>query len=55
MASDDNINNFTPRAEQALKLAHAEAVRLGHNYIGTEHLLVGMKQLGEGEAEMVVS
>ncbi len=55
MASDDNINNFTPRAEQALKLAHAEAVRLGHNYIGTEHLLLGLILLGEGVAVMVLS
>jgi ATP-dependent Clp protease ATP-binding subunit ClpC len=51
MPSDDNINNFTQRAEQALKLAHAEAIRLGHNYIGTEHLLLGLIKHGEGVAE----
>ena len=55
MPSDDNINNFTQRAEQALKLAHAEAIRLGHNYIGTEHLLLGLILLGEGVAVMVLN
>jgi ATP-dependent Clp protease ATP-binding subunit ClpC len=55
MPSDDNINNFTQRAEQALKLAHAEALRLGHNYIGTEHLLLGLILLGEGVAVMVLN
>jgi ATP-dependent Clp protease ATP-binding subunit ClpA len=38
---------FTPRAKKVLELSLREAVRLGHNYIGTEHLLLGL--LGEGD------
>jgi ATP-dependent Clp protease ATP-binding subunit ClpA len=41
---------FTPRAKKVLELALDEARRLGHNYIGTEHLLLGIVRLGEGEA-----
>ncbi len=39
---------FTPRAKKTMELALREALGLGHNYIGTEHLLLGMLSLGEG-------
>ncbi len=35
------MNNFTPRAQQVLALARKEADRFNHNYVGTEHLLLG--------------
>jgi ATP-dependent Clp protease ATP-binding subunit ClpC len=41
---------FTPRAQRVLALARAEAHRLNHNYVGTEHLLLGLVQEGEGLA-----
>ena len=41
---------FTPRAKKALELAAEEARSLGHNYIGTEHLLLGLIREGEGIA-----
>ena len=42
--------NFTPRAQQVLALARKEADRLHHNYVGTEHLLLGLLWLGQGVA-----
>ncbi len=39
---------FTPRAEKVLELSLREALQLGHNYIGTEHLLLGLIREGEG-------
>ena len=36
------MNNFTPRAQQVLALARKEADRFHHNYVGTEHLLLGL-------------
>jgi ATP-dependent Clp protease ATP-binding subunit ClpC len=47
-------NNFTPRAQQALALARKEAESLKHNYIGTEHLLVGLIKIGQGLAASVL-
>ena len=51
---DDELNeclrHFTPRAAQALQLAAKEAVRLNHDYIGTEHVLLGILALGDGVA-----
>lgn len=44
------LKNFTPRAQQGLALAHKEAERLHHNFIGTEHLLLGLIKLGQGTA-----
>jgi ATP-dependent Clp protease ATP-binding subunit ClpA len=41
---------FTPRAKKVLELALREALSLGHNYIGTEHLLLGLVREGEGVA-----
>jgi ATP-dependent Clp protease ATP-binding subunit ClpC len=45
---------FTPRAKKALELAAEEARSLGHNYIGTEHLLLGLIREGEGIAYQVL-
>ena len=41
---------FTPRAKKVLELALREALSLGHNYIGTEHILLGLVREGEGIA-----
>jgi len=48
------MNNFTPRVQQALALASKEAERFNHNYVGTEHLLLGLIKLGEGVAVSVL-
>ncbi len=45
---------FTPRAKKALELAAEEAHNLGHNYIGTEHILLGLIREGEGLASQVL-
>ncbi|MFH1191473.1 MAG: Clp protease N-terminal domain-containing protein, partial [Candidatus Omnitrophota bacterium] len=45
---------FTPRAKKTLELAADEARSLGHNYIGTEHLLLGLIREGEGVASQVL-
>jgi ATP-dependent Clp protease ATP-binding subunit ClpC len=45
---------FTPRAKKALELAAEEARSLGHNYIGTEHILLGLIREGEGVASQVL-
>jgi ATP-dependent Clp protease ATP-binding subunit ClpA len=45
-----DFNRFSPQARAALSLAQEEARRLRHNYIGTEHLLLGMVHQGEGGA-----
>jgi hypothetical protein len=45
---------FTPRAKKVLELALREAMQLGHNYIGTEHLLLGIIREGEGVAVAVL-
>ena len=45
---------FTPRAKQVLELALREALQLGHNYIGTEHILLGLIREGEGVAAQVL-
>ena len=44
------MNNFTHRAQQTLALARKEADRFNHNYVGTEHLLLGIIKLGQGTA-----
>jgi ATP-dependent Clp protease ATP-binding subunit ClpC len=46
---------FTPRAKKVLELALREALPLGHNYIGTEHLLLGIVREGEGVAMQVLT
>lgn len=45
---------FTPRSKQVLELSLAEAEQLGHNYIGTEHLLLGLIRVDEGVAATVL-
>ncbi len=50
----DHMNNLTPRAQQVLALARKEAERFHHNYVGTEHILLGLIQLGQGVAVNVL-
>ena len=45
---------FTPRAKKVLELSLREALQLGHNYIGTEHMLLGLVREGEGVATQVL-
>jgi ATP-dependent Clp protease ATP-binding subunit ClpC len=52
--SMEPMNNFTPRAQQVLALARKEADRFHHNYVGTEHLLLGLIHLGQGVAVNVL-
>ena len=58
MSNRDNpdlpIQNFTPRAQQVLKLAQKEAARFGHDYVGTEHILLGLIKLDQGIAVAVL-
>jgi hypothetical protein len=49
------VSNFTPRAQQVLALAREEAERFNHNFIGTEHLLIGLIALGQGVAVNVLA
>ena len=48
------INNFSPRSQNVLGLARREANRKSHNYVGTEHVLLGIIELGEGVAFSVL-
>ena len=48
------LKNFTPRAKHVLALAQKESERLNHDYVGTEHLLLGLISLGEGVAVSVL-
>ncbi|HLS44246.1 MAG TPA: Clp protease N-terminal domain-containing protein, partial [Ornithinicoccus sp.] len=45
---------FTPRAKKVLELSLREGLQLGHNYIGTEHILLGLIREGEGVAAQVL-
>jgi ATP-dependent Clp protease ATP-binding subunit ClpC len=45
---------FTPRAKKVLEMSLREALHLGHNYIGTEHILLGLVREGEGVAAQVL-
>ena len=49
-----NEKKFTPRAEEALRLAQEAAGELGHGYVGTEHLLLGLMREEEGLAHTVL-
>jgi len=51
----DRFDKFTERAKKVLVLAQEEAQRFNHNYIGTEHLLLGLVREGEGIAAKVLS
>jgi hypothetical protein len=46
---------FTPRAKKVLELSLREALQLGHNYIGTEHILLGLMREGDGVAAQVLA
>lgn len=46
---------FTPRAKKVLELSLREAVALGHNYIGTEHILLGVVREGQGMGALLLS
>jgi ATP-dependent Clp protease ATP-binding subunit ClpC len=50
----DMFDKFTNRAKQVIKLAKKEAQRLNHNYLGTEHVLLGLLKLGQGVAVNVL-
>jgi hypothetical protein len=52
---NDVFDKFTERARKAMTLAQDEAQRLGHNYMGTEHLLLGLVREGEGVAAKVLN
>ena len=47
-------NRFTSRAERVLRLAHESAAEMGHGYVGSEHLLLGLLQEGEGISAKVL-
>ncbi len=51
----DRFDKFTDRARKVLTLAQEEATRFNHNYIGTEHLLLGLVHEGEGVAAKILS
>ena len=51
---DEAMANFTPRAQQLLALSRKEADRFHHNFVGTEHLLLGLIALGQGVAVNVL-
>src|SRR5438552_19156791 len=55
MHDRDRFDKFTERARKVLRLAQEEAQRLHHNYIGTEHLLLGLVREGEGVAGKVLT
>ena len=50
----DRFDKFTERARKVLQLAQEEAQRFNHNYIGTEHLLLGLVREGDGVAAKVL-
>ena len=41
------LQNFTPRARKVMQLAEKEALRLNHPFVGTEHLLIGLLEIGD--------
>ena len=51
---DSTMNYFTPRAQQVLALARQEADRFIHNFVGTEHVLLGLIKLGQGSGVNVL-
>ncbi len=55
MNDRDRFDTFTERARKVLRLAQEEAQRLQHNYIGTEHLLLGLLREGEGVSSNVLT
>src|SRR5258708_12679272 len=55
MDNRDRFDKFTERARTVFSLAQEEAQRFNHNYIGTEHLLLGLVREGDGVAAKVLS
>ena len=55
LQDEDIGSNLTPRALQVLALARKEAGRFHHNYVGTEHVLLGLIKLGQGVAVNVLA
>src|SRR6185437_16441799 len=53
-ADVSSVPNFSPRAQQVLAMARKEAIRLNNNYVGTEHLFIGMITFGQGTAFTVL-
>jgi ATP-dependent Clp protease ATP-binding subunit ClpC len=51
---DSYFQNFTPRTLELITVAREEALRLNHNFLGTEHLLLGLLKLNEGNAAKVL-
>ena len=51
----DRFDKFTERARRVLSLAQEEAQRFNHNYIGTEHLLLGLAREGDGLAAKILA
>ena len=49
------IYKFTTRAKKAIELAQEEAINLGHNYVGSEHILYGLAKEGAGVASRVLN
>ena len=52
--ANERFDKFTERARRVLTLAQEEATRFNHNYIGTEHILLGLMREGEGVAAQVL-
>jgi ATP-dependent Clp protease ATP-binding subunit ClpA len=46
--TDPKLERFTPRAKKVIEMALREALSLGHNYIGTEHILLGLTRVKDG-------
>src|SRR5438128_10314574 len=55
MSNRDRFDKFTERARKVLRLSQEEVQRFQHNYIGTEHLLLGLVREGEGVAAKVLT
>jgi predicted dehydrogenase len=51
---EQDLENFTPRAQKVLTLSRAEAIQMNHNFVGTEHLLLGLVSLGSGVAANIL-
>ncbi len=54
MSDPDRLDTFTERARKVLDLAQEEAQQLNHNYVGTEHLLLGLVREGQGMGVLVL-
>ena len=48
-------DNFSPRVKEVITFSRDEALRLGHDYIGTEHIMLGLLREGQGEAITILT